>query len=352
MNINKGELNGDGQIDYADVHLLEMHLIHKQELAEDKLKNADMNSDGEITVTDLTLLIQKIEKKLDYEVEVFNIELENYYPNKNEEITLNINAIVSYGANIKTVIINETEYELEQLGNEQYELKVNVGDTAGIKEYHFTEVILENERSIKVDNTLKIDVLKEIPTIENYKVEENLGESKLKVSFNIVDTENSFTTGKVEIINDANEVIKEDTLTRGENQIEVPVEEGKKYNATFVIDYNLSSKVLTQEGNYEGMLQLSKTLQLTADYQFNISNITTSKNDTQSTEFEKSEPIQISFESNNTTKFEPATIKVMGKEYEVTKQGDTYIATIDAITEFGIHEITVEEVVLENGKWC
>ena len=350
MNINKGELNGDGQIDYADVHLLEMHLIHKQELAEDKLKNADMNSDGEITVTDLTLLIQKIEKKLDYEVEVFNIELENYYPNKNEEITLNINAIVSYGANIKTVIINETEYELEQLGNEQYELKVNVGDTAGIKEYHFTEVILENERSIKVDNTLKIDVLKEIPTIENYKVEENLGESKLKVSFNIVDTENSFTTGKVEIINDANEVIKEDTLTRGENQIEVPVEEGKKYNATFVIDYNLSSKVLTQEGNYEGMLQLSKTLQLTADYQFNISNITTSKNDTQSTEFEKSEPIQISFESNNTTKFEPATIKVMGKEYEVTKQGDTYIATIDAITEFGIHEITVEEVVLENGK--
>ena len=29
-NINKGELNDDGEIDYEDVYLLEMHLIHKK----------------------------------------------------------------------------------------------------------------------------------------------------------------------------------------------------------------------------------------------------------------------------------------------------------------------------------
>ena len=349
-NINKGELNDDGEIDYEDVYLLEMHLIHKKTLPEEKLKNADMNGDGKITVTDLTLLIQKIEKTLDYEVESFNIELENYYPNKNEEITLNINAIVSYDANIKKVIINKKEYELRQLANQQYELKINVGDIAGIKEYNFTEVILENERRAKIDYTLKIDVLKEIPVIENYKVEEDLNESKLKISFNVVDRENSVTTGNVEIVNEANEVIKEVTLTSGENQIEVPVEENKKYNATFIIDYNLSSKELTVEGNYEGMIQFSKVLQLTADYQFSISNITTNKNGTQSTEFEKSEPIQISFESNNATKFEPDTIKVMGKEYEVTKQDNIYIVTIDGVTEFGTHEIVIEEIALSNGK--
>ncbi len=53
-NINKGELNGDGKVDYADVRLLEEHLIHLKELPEDKLKNADMNNDDKITVTDLT----------------------------------------------------------------------------------------------------------------------------------------------------------------------------------------------------------------------------------------------------------------------------------------------------------
>ena len=50
---DKGELNDDGIIDYNDVTLLEEHLIHKKDLPEDKISNADMNSDGKITVTDL-----------------------------------------------------------------------------------------------------------------------------------------------------------------------------------------------------------------------------------------------------------------------------------------------------------
>ena len=61
---SKGELNDDDIIDYKDVSLLERHLIHIQDLPEDKISNADMNSDGKITVTDLSILIQKIENKI------------------------------------------------------------------------------------------------------------------------------------------------------------------------------------------------------------------------------------------------------------------------------------------------
>ena len=56
---SKGELNDDGIIDYSDVNLLEKHLIHLQALPEEKHTNADMNGDGEITVTDLSLLIKR-----------------------------------------------------------------------------------------------------------------------------------------------------------------------------------------------------------------------------------------------------------------------------------------------------
>lgn len=83
---SKGELNGDGEINYVDVNLLELHLINQKYLPEDKLENADMNSDGKITVTDLTLLIRKIENKLEYEAILSDVELENLYPNQNEEI--------------------------------------------------------------------------------------------------------------------------------------------------------------------------------------------------------------------------------------------------------------------------
>ena len=40
----------------------------------------------------------------------------------------------------------------------------------------------------------------------------------------------------------------------------------------------------------------------------------------------------------------------MGKEYEVTKQDNIYIVTIDGVTEFGTHEIVIEEIALSNGK--
>ena len=76
----KGELNGDEEINYADVSLFQLHLIHLKELPTDKLENADMNSDGEITITDLDLLIKKIERTLEYEVTVRDIDVNNYYP--------------------------------------------------------------------------------------------------------------------------------------------------------------------------------------------------------------------------------------------------------------------------------
>lgn len=93
----KGELNGDGKINYADVTLLEQHLIDLKKLPKDKLTNADMNSDNELTITDLALLVQKIENSLDYKVEISS-NMEEFYYNKNQEIELKFSANVSYGA--------------------------------------------------------------------------------------------------------------------------------------------------------------------------------------------------------------------------------------------------------------
>lgn len=70
----QGELNGDLEINYIDVNKLQLHLIHLQTLPVEKLKNVDMNYDGNITITDLTLLIQKIEKRLKPKEEISPID--------------------------------------------------------------------------------------------------------------------------------------------------------------------------------------------------------------------------------------------------------------------------------------
>ena len=55
----KGDLNDDGSTDYTDVELLEKHLIGLELLPEGRQRAADMNSDGKLTVTDLSLLIRR-----------------------------------------------------------------------------------------------------------------------------------------------------------------------------------------------------------------------------------------------------------------------------------------------------
>ena len=121
-NVQKGEVNDDGLINYTDVELVEKHLIGLEKLSDDKLENADLNNDKRITVTDLTILIKKIENKREYVVELENISTENYYPSKNQEIEISFIGKINYeDVSIKKVIINGAEYNAEktnEIGNE------------------------------------------------------------------------------------------------------------------------------------------------------------------------------------------------------------------------------------------
>ena len=136
----KGELNGDGLIDYADVGLVEKHLIQLEKLPDENLENADLNDDKKITITDLTLLIKKIENKREYIVKLENISTDNYYPNKNEEIKVSFIANINYEDTlIRKVIIDDVEYEVETLNGREYTFMINVGDKAEKKDFKFSK---------------------------------------------------------------------------------------------------------------------------------------------------------------------------------------------------------------------
>ena len=230
----KGELNGDGEINYADVSLLQLHLIHLKELPEDKLENADMNNDGKITVTDLNLLIKKIEKAIEYEVTVRQIDINNYYPNKNEEITLNLDIDVSYNTEVKTISINGEEYETVRNESNQnlYEIKLNVGSISGVKEYRLKKVTLINGKEIEIDEVVKVDVLKTQPQIENWTLTEDIEKSELNISFDIVDPDETIKSGIYTITekkenaesSEETEYVQQGPVVVGTNNINIKVE--------------------------------------------------------------------------------------------------------------------------------
>lgn len=346
---HKGELNDDSIIDYADVSLIEMHLLDLKKLPDDKLENADMNSDGKITVTDLSILVQKLENTLDYDVMLSDIVPENQFPNKNQDITVNFSADVSYGAKIEKIVIDGKEYAVTQDADTlKYSLKLNGEAESGVKNYHITQALLDNGKKIDVDYTIDIEVLKDIPIVQNYRVEENKDDSKLTVLFDLVDKDRSTQQAYIEIYNDEQSLVAKQNIVRGPNRIEVEVEESKTYNANIVLNYNLSTDENSQE--HIGTQKYEKELQLLIDYNFNISNIALLKEGNAITTAENRDELKLVFDSTNSTKHIPATVKIDSREYDVKEENDKYYVELMPLDSLGEKTYTIEEVVLSNGK--
>lgn len=356
----KGELNGDGLINYADVELAEKHLIGLEELLADKLENADLNEDKKITVTDLTLLIKKIEHKREYEVKIENASTENYYPNKNQEIEISFVADINYDdVSIKKVIINDNEYEVQNTIGNEYKVKLNVGNIAEKKDFKFLKAILSNNEEVKTNYNFSVSVLKDVPFIDEktYKLEETF-EGKANVSFDLIDTENSITSAQFTAYEKVGNIpVVETPIKSGNNTQEIEVEDGKTYVVEINVDYNLAPEQLEGKPHQEENIIYTKEFTVNLDYKFKISNIKTLKNDVANTTFTKGEQIQISFDSTNaafeTTKnntFRPAVVTINGKEYQITEKNNHYVATIDGIESLGNQLITIEKVKLGNGK--
>lgn len=365
-NSKKGEVNDDGLIDYTDVELIEKHLIGLENLPDNKLENADLNNDQKITVTDLTLLIKKIENKRKYVVELENINTENYYPNKNQEIEISFIGKINYeDVSIQKVVINDKEYEVQKTteGGNEYKVKLNVGNIAEKKDFKFSKVILSTNEEVKVNYNFSVSVLKEKPFIDekSYKLEDTF-EGKTNISFDLIDTENSiisaqFTAYEKTGTEGENKLVVQNTIKSGNNKQEIPVQDGKTYIVEIEVNYNLASEQLPENEHKGESIIYSKEFTVNLDYKFKISNIQTLKNDVANTTFTRGEQIQVSFDSTNiafeTTKnntFKPAVVTINGKEYEVTEKNNHYTTTIDGTENLGNQTITIEKVKLGNGK--
>lgn len=350
----KGDLNGDGTVDYNDVYMLQKHLIALEPLPENKQNAADMNFDGKLTITDLSLLIRKIEKTVDYEVTI-TPTMDRYYYEKQEEIPFKFYAQVSYGAEIEGVTINGIEYKVQKTeGSSEYTVRLKAADTPGVQKFHITKVSLNTGQEVDIDHMEKIDVLKSAPSIDNFLTEEMTDTAQMKISFLLKDEDSSLTSSTMEVLKNTDGGftrvdIKE--ISVGENEFLLDLEEDTVYTLHLSAQYNRDSDELETEEDHSGSLAVMKEIQLNIDYRFSFGNMKAmSKDGADADQFSKNQPVVLWFESNNTTQFKPERVVVNGEMYLVEQSGNGYSVTLDGFTQIGETEIQVERVILENGK--
>lgn len=358
----KGDLNDDGSVDYTDVEILQKHLIALELLPEKDQDKADMNYDRKLTVTDLSILIRRIEKNVNYEISLSSA-MDKFYYEKQEEAELKFYADISCGIQdpcqdvIETVTVNGREYDAErQEGSSLYTVKTGAEDTAGVKEFQITKVLLNSGQEVSVDYSEKIEVLKSTPEVSEFQAEELTDTAQMKISFVLRDEDSALTSSRMEVLRHSdNSLLTSEKLSAGKNEFILDLEEGTLYDIHITAAYNRDTDELEAEEDHTGNLSVVREVQLNLDYQFRFDSMKVKTPEGSETDrFSRNQPVMITFQSGNGTVYEPEHLVVNGTSYEVnrTESGtaDEYYVMLDGFPQAGQMQIRAERLILSNGK--
>lgn len=350
----KGDLDGSGTCDYTDIHLLQKHLIGLEELPASFHRAADLNNDDRLTVADLALLVRNAEKNLVYTVQLSSSTAQRFYE-KNTEAVLQFQADVSYGAVIRQVTLNGSRYTAKKATDDPvYTVQVPVGQSAGAQELHIDSVLLDCEREVSVDYTETIEVLRDIPQISDFLAEEITASAQMKISFTVNDPDEALTSANMEILRQTDgeySSVDSKPVTSGRNEFVLDLEENTPYLLHIMGHYDRSTGTLETDEEHTGTLDMTKPVQLDLEYEFHFDGLASMTQDGVATGvFAKGQPVGLRFNSENATDFLPERIIVNGISYPVYQLEDGYAATLPGFAQHGETLLTVEAVVLENGR--
>jgi len=295
------------------------------------------------------------EKKVDalQRVDVKDVRVDKIYPEKNEIIKMTYDVTSNYNSNLSKIVVNNVIYDVRKVAVGGYELEVNANATAGIQELKISKMIFENDFEYNLDKVLKVDVLKDKPTVDNFEIIENKQESKIDVTFDLFDEDNAFESGKLRLIEkETGEVKKEENVILGKNTSTFSLENAVKYDVQVVIDATLDTNSLEEiSPNVLKDFEIKKVeARLITDYKLDITNIDTYQkgSDVLTNAFHRGEQIDVVFSSTNVTEYVPAKVKIDGKTYDVTTEEGISRFTLDGVDEIGTQNIKFESIVLSN----
>jgi len=215
--------------------------------------NTILGSETENKIVDDILETKVIELVADYKLSLNNIKTYNdkgdtKYFGKSEPVKVSFESTNATNFEPIQVLVNGTTYNLTKVDN-AYHFTINSHKTSGVKTAKIEKVILSNSKEIILtsDNEIKVTVLKDKPTVEQFGYKENL-DGTITATFNVVDLEQTITNGKVVIINRGT-TIKEQTLISNQNNISFVPRENESYTVKIIADYDLDMNVLEEDAN-------------------------------------------------------------------------------------------------------
>lgn len=277
----------------------------------------------------------------------------NKYPDKNAILSLEYNITSNYRVSVSQIIVDNVIYDVSKKGIDTYVVDLDVGATAGVREYVTKKVIFENGVAFDVDEVTSVDVRKDYPTLDNYTVVENVKENRIDIAFDLFDMDGAFKNGQISLVDKSTgEVVNSKDVILGKNKASFILENAVKYDIRIDVSGVLDSEVLEEESpnKFENYNLYENEYRIVSDYKLEISDIITSTGEIQTDQFGANADINVAFSSSNVTEFVPQKIKVNGQYYDVEEKDGKYHFTIPGFTEPGKETLRFESLILSNHK--
>jgi hypothetical protein len=270
--------------------------------------------------------------------------------NKNQEITLSFaseNSSVFVPDSIK---VDGKAYSVEKgESTNKYIAKIDGFTTAGEKTISVESMTLSNGKELELEenNTVKVTINKTVPTAKDFVAEENLTDKNIKVSFNLVDEENTVQSIAIELYNAAGSVIDSKNIAVSDisdtGKIELTLstanaEKTDKYTVKVIANY----KLIESAENTESSTILSQDVDAIVYANIESASISNSC-------VEKGEDVIIIYKIDTNSKSDVSKICINGLNYAAEKleTGD-YKVTLKAADGAGEQEFNATKVIFEN----
>ncbi len=310
-----------------------------------------------------------------------NQTIDNIYPAKGEknyqiafdvyvDESINAYARAKYGnrayQKVSVVTVNGVNYNADAVSGYKSKITLNVPATSGVINLTVNRVQLEyadynvsfRQFYSVPEASIKIDVLKDIPKIENLQIKEDYAKKEATFDFDVVldkkaeANDESFKEGSIKL-GEESQAIK-----RGHNSITFKnIEQNKNYDLTFLASYDLDTDTLgdTDKNEYANVEIHKVNYGLYEDKNYQNIKITDGQAISKDNDkyFEKNENIKLNFAISGLSEelgLTPEKVVIKDKEYSLTKENDFYQITLNGYNTFGEKTITITDIILNNGK--
>ena len=316
------------------------------------------------------------EHKSSVTTSILNSRLENQYPKKGETFgiiyEISSTRVVKIdkedhtnqdkAVGISKLLINDKLYEVETLderdfGKDTYRIYYTAKNDEGVEDIKVSKILFTNGEEEEFIRTDQIDVLKDVPSITDFKTTNDIDNKKVTFKFKVTDPDNVIIDDDKDIYAEING--KRYDVKMGDNTIVAEnLELDKILNFEIKAKYDLDSdtlKVETDQNSYENHTIFKKPFILTGNYGIEFSDIKKFNEKGEETQyFEKGEKIKLTYKAVTTyPEVYAETVTINGKVYtpeHVENTEDTYTVTLDAENTSGLHDITFNAVTLNSGN--